>query len=333
MKPTSVAALIAFLVLTVATGSAQTATTPGFDCPGREEPFDFKLGVVQKGDRKFNIFTTYCLSELTVGRDVALTLRIETELIPGAPPLEIKEVSTVSKEDAGRITFTKINQAPDDKPRISIQKYNYNVQISDGAEPRKYMVQINFGFPDNNPDKERVPQDFTLPVGVNSNGKLEVAKDGQSRSFQAALFSPATYKYNLKLRNFFRHYDAYVESITVNSDPPGWITPFTLSPKPDEEWIIAPTGEKVFTFDFDTAPLSGNLIRGFGDSLPQLKFDIRYNDGNGRKLIYDDGKQPIAISPSILVLIAAVLLGLLFGAVLRALVESKYFKKRSRVTE
>lgn len=332
MKPTSVAASIAFLLLAVATVSAQTATVSaqtatasGHDCPGREEPRDEKVGVVEKEGRKFNIFATYCLSQLTAGRDVAVTFWIQTELIPGAPPLEVKEVSTVSKEDVGRITFVKITHEPDDKPPISIQKYKYKVQISEAAEPREYIVQINLGFPDK---KERDAQSFPLPVGVNSKGKLEIAKESQSGSFQAALFSTARYTYNLKLRNFFRHYDAHVESITVSSEPAGWISPFTISPKQDEEWIVAATGEKIFTFDFDTAPLSENLIRGFGGSLPQLKFDIRYNDGKGRNLIYDEGKQPIAISPSILVLIGAVLLGLLFGAVVRAVVEFMVFKKR-----
>ena len=321
MKLTSIATIIVFLLLSLATASAQT-------CPDREEPYDVKLSGVQKGDRQFNIFTTYCLKEITAGRVVTVTVRIETELIPGSPPLEIKGVPAPGNEDADRIKFSQTDPETDDKPALSIRKYNYSVQISGSAEPRKYMVQLDLGFPDNHPDKERVRRTFALPVGVNSKGKLEVSKEAQPGSFQAAMFSTTNHGYTLKVRNFFRDYTAYVESITVNSDPPGWISPVTMIPGKDEEWLIAPTGEKTFTFKFDTAPLSGNLVRGFGSTPPQLKFDILYNDGFRRQLTYDEGRQPMNISPSLWALLGAVLLGLVFGAVVRAVLEFMYFKKK-----
>lgn len=320
MKPTSIATFIVFLLLSVATASAQT-------CPGREEPFDVKLSGVQKGGRQFNIFTTYCLSEITAGRVVTVTVRIETELNPGAPMLEIKGLPGPGSEDTDRIKFSPTDPETDDKPALSIRKYNYAVQISAQAEPRKYMVQLDLGFPDNT-DKERIRRAFALPVGVNSNGKLEISRETQPGSFQAGMFSAANQGYTLKLRNLYRDYTAYVESITVNSDPPGWISPVTMIPAKDEQWNIAPTGEKTFTFKFDTAPLSGNLIRGFGGTPPQLKFDVLYNDGFRRQLTYDQGRQPITIAPSIWALLGAVLLGLLFGAAVRALLEFMYFKKK-----
>src|SRR4029450_2736081 len=99
MKPTSVAALILFLLLSAGSAAAQT-------CAPGEDPFDFKLPGVQKGGRQFNIFTTYCLTEITVGRTVPVTVRIETELIPGAPPLEIKDVPSLSKDDGDRVKFS-----------------------------------------------------------------------------------------------------------------------------------------------------------------------------------------------------------------------------------
>jgi hypothetical protein len=321
MRLTSIATVIVFLLLSVATASAQT-------CPGREEPYDVKLSGVQKGPRQFNIFTTYCLKEITAGRVVTVTVRIETEQIPGSPPLEIKGLPALNGEDAERIKFSQTDPETDDKSALSIRKYNYTVQISESAEPRKYMVQLDLGFPDNNPDKDLVRRAFGLPVGVNSNGKLEVSKEAQSDSFQAAMFSTANHDYTLKVRNLFRDYTAYVESITVNSDPAGWIAPITMTPAKDEEWNIAPTGEKTFTFKFDTTPLSGNLIRGFSGTPPKLKFDILYNDGFRRQLTYDQGRQPMTISPSIWVLVGAVLLGLLFGAIVRGVLEFMYFKKK-----
>lgn len=320
MKLTSIASIIVFLLLSLATASAQT-------CPDREEPYDVKLSGVQKVGRQFNIFTTYCLKEITAGRVATVMVRIETELIPGSPPLEIKGLPALGSEDADRIRFSQTDPETDDKPPLTIRKYNYAVQISESAEPRKYMVQLDLGFPDNHSDKERVRRAFALPVGVNSKGKLEVSKEA-SGSFQADMFSSANHEYTLKLRNFFRDYSAYVESITVNSDPPGWISPTTMIPAKDEEWNIAPTGEKTFTVKFDTAPLSGNLVRGFGGTPPQLKFDILYNDGFRRQLTYDEGRQPMTISPSLWALLGAVLLGLLFGAVVRAVLEFMYFKKK-----
>ena len=315
MKPTSVAAVIVFLLLMVSTASAQI-------CAAGEDPFDVRLPGVQKGGYQFNIFTTYCLTEITAGRTVPVTVRIETELIPGAPLLEIKEVPALSKDDLDRVKFSPADAEPENKQAVSVQKYSYMVQISDQAEPRKYMVQLDLGFPDNNPDKERVHRSFALPVGVNSKGKLEVSKDSPG-SLQAAMFSRAKHGYTLKLRNFFRDYTTYVESITVSSDPAGWISPITLKPGENEIWSIAPTGEKTFSFDFDTTALSGNLVRSFAGTPPQLKFDIRYNDGFRRQLTYDEGRQPINISPSGWVLLGSVLLGLLLGALVRAALEFK----------
>ena len=320
MKTTSVAAIILFLVLTVTSASAQT-------CGPNEKPFDVKLPGVEKGGRIFNIYTTYCLKEMTVGREVAVTVRIETELISGSPPLEIKGLPVVGSEDVDRIKFLPTDPAPDNTSTLSIRKYNYAVRITDQAEPRKYRIQLNLGLPDNHPDKEIVKRDFVLPVGVNSKGKLEISKESEPGSFQPALFSTTKYQYKLKLRNFFRDYTTYIESITVNSDPAGWISPITI-PLKEEDKNIAPTGDRTITFDFETAPLSGNLIRGFGGTPPELKFDIVYNDGSGRQLLYDEGKQPINIAPGGLVLIGAVLLGLLLGAVVRAVVEFMYFKKK-----
>ena len=321
MKPTSIATVIIFLLLSVATVSAQT-------CASGEEPSTNKLNSIELEGRKFNLFAIYCVKEITAGRSVPVTIKIDTELIPGSPSLEIKGLPTLGREDANRITFSTADPESDDKPRVSVRKYNYEVKISEGAEPRKYAVQLHLGFPDNHPVKKIVDRDFQLPVGVNSNGKLEVSEESQLVSYEGSMFSTANYKYKLKLRNLFRDYTAYVESISVSSEPDGWIFPITEIPLKVEERFIAPTGERTIIFDFNTAPLSGNLIRGFSGTPPKLKFDIVYNDGFQRQLFYDQGRQPMAISPSIGVLVGAVLLGLLFGAIVRGVLEFMYFKKR-----
>lgn len=105
MKPTSVAALIAFLLLTVTEASALTCTD--------EKPSDIRLSSVEKGGRVFNIFASYCPKEVTVGRTVTVAVRIETELVPGAPLLEIKDVPSLVGDDAGRITFSSTTPVPD----------------------------------------------------------------------------------------------------------------------------------------------------------------------------------------------------------------------------
>ena len=329
MKPTSVAAVIVFLLLTVGTTCAQIPAAFAQTCPPGEEPYNPKLGSFEKGGRNFNISATYCLKGITAGRSGRVTVSIETELIPGAPLLEIKGTPTLLRgEDTGRITFSKADPKPDDKPPLSIRHYSYPVQISELADPRIYMVHLNLGFPDGNPDKELINLDFELPVGVNSKGKLEIAKDPPPGSFQAAMFLTVKHTCKLKLRNLFRDYNAYVESISVDSEPSGWIKPFTMKPAKDEEWNIAPSGEKTFPVEFDTTPFSGNLIRGFGGTPPRLKFDIVYNDGFRRQLTYDEGQHPMTVSPSGWVLLIAVLLGLAFGAVVRGLLEFMVFKKQ-----
>ncbi len=330
MKPTSVAALIVFLLLSAASAGAQTSTAFAQDCPAGEEPYNPKLGSFEKGGRNFNISATYCLKEFTAGRSGRVTISIETELKRGAPLLEVKGTPTLLRaEDAGQITFSETNPKPDDKPPLSIQHYSYPVQISASAEPKIYTVHLNLGFPDGNRDKKLINLDFELPVGVNSNGRLEIAENPPSRSFQAAMFSTAKHTCKLKLRNLFRDYYTHIESISVDSEPSGWIKPFTIKPAKDEEWNIAPgDGNKTFPVEFDTTPFSGNLIRGFGGTPPRLKFDIVYNDGFRRQLTYDEGQHPMTISPSGWVLLIAVLLGLALGALVRGLLEFMVFKKK-----
>ena len=323
MKPTSVAAVIVFLLLAVSEIAAQRSCTDT-----DEEPKNIKVNGIERGKRQFNIWMIYCPKEITAGRSVSITVKIVTELIPGAPRLEIKGVPTLGREDAGRIVFFKTDPEPDKNSPLSIQYYNYNnIQISEGAEPRIYRVQLNLGFPDSDPDKKIDEREFGLPVGVNSNGKLEVAKETQLGSFQASFFSTAKHEYEVKLRNFFRDYNAHIQSITVNSDPPGWISPITV-PLKEENKNIAPTGEKTFAFEFDTTPFSRNLFRGFGGTPPQLKFHVTYNDGNSRELTYDEGRRPITISPSGWVLLIAMLLGLGVGAGVRGLLEFMVFKRK-----
>jgi hypothetical protein len=101
-----------------------------------------------------------------------------------------------------------------------------------------------------------------------------------------------------------------------------------MKPAKDEEWNIAPSGEKTFRVEFDTTPFSGNLIRGFGGAPPRLKFDVVYNDGFRRQLTYDEGQHPITVSPSGWVLLIAVLMGLALGALVRGLLEFMIFKKQ-----
>lgn len=329
MKPISVAAIILFVLLTVGTTCAQSPQTFAQTCPAGEEPYNPKLGSFEKGGRNFNISATYCLKGITAGRSGRITVSIETELKPGAPLLEIKGLPTLLRgDDAGRITFSKTEPKPDDKPPLSIRHYSYPVQISESADPRIYMVHLNLGFPEGNPDKELINLDFELPVGVNSNGKLEIEKDPPPGTFQAAMFLPVKHTCKLKLRNLFRDYNAYVESISVDSEPAGWIQPFTMKPAKDEEWNIAPIGEKTFRVEFDTTPFSGNLIRGFGGAPPRLKFDVVYNDGFRRQLTYDQGQHLMTVSPSGWVLLIAVLLGLALGALVRGLLEFMVFKKQ-----
>ena len=80
---------------------------------------------------------------------------------------------------------------------------------------------------------------------MNSNGKLEIAKDPPTGSFQAAMFSTVKHTCKLKLRNLFRDYNAYNESISVDSEPSGWIKPFTMKPAKDEDGTLRQAGRRL----------------------------------------------------------------------------------------
>ncbi len=105
MKPTSVAAVIVFLLLTVVTTCAQTPTAFAQTCPPGEEPYNPKLGSFEKGGRNFNISATYCLKGITAGRTARVTVSIETLLIPGAPLLEIKGIPTLLRTRGCRSNY------------------------------------------------------------------------------------------------------------------------------------------------------------------------------------------------------------------------------------
>lgn len=309
-----------FLVLSMSSVSTKACTD--------DASFTTKLASVAKGQQIFNISTSYCLDEMTIGRKVTVTVRIESLLGSNTRLLEIKGVPTASREDIDRIKFSPSTPETEDTASLSIRKYSFPVEITDRAEPRKYAIQLDLGLPDSDPDKERVQRSFDLCVGVNSKGKLEIqnAQASQPLYFKAAMFSPRTQEFRLKLRNLFRDYTTNIESISVRSDPPGWILPIEKIPLKDEV-SVPPTGEKTVSFNFETAPLTDNLI-GLGGAPPQLRFDIVYNDGYRRQITYDEGRQHISIAPTSQVLIGAVAFGLVFGAIIRAVLEFMLFKKK-----
>ena len=320
MKPISVMLLIVVLVLAIDGASAQTSLD--------DKTYTDPVPSVQKGDRSFNIKPSYVLKDLTAGRDVEMTVAISAPS-SGSSFLELKGVPVISNQDAAdKFHFTS-NGMDDNKGVVQTRIYHYIVRINDNAEPRRHQVRVDFGYPEGNPDKEIVSRFFYLIVGVNSGGRLVPHSpdvDSQLPLFETGFLTGKKHTYELNLRNSFPDYTVSIESIKIQSDPPGLIVP--------KEFIyengisLTPSEVKTIPLEFETTPLGlKNLIKGLG-TMPRFRADIFYNDGNERRITDFKPRLPISIPPTSRVLLGSVFLGLLFGALIRALLEFKLFKKQ-----
>jgi hypothetical protein len=311
-------ALVARAILLVLSVSGVAAGT----CPDKGS-FSPKVASVERGEQRFNISMSYCLNEMTVGRTVSVTVRIQSDS-PKSSQLEMKGMPGVVGADPEHIKFLSNTFESENGPGLSVRNYIYNVKISEQAKPRGYSIQVDLGFPDSDPDKQRFHPSFDLWVGVNSGGKLEISREAQ-QSFKAAMFSTEKHEYKVKLSNSFPDYEANIEKIHVSSEPEGWIEPMDIPL--EEEFKVATNGERTVKFAFETAPLSKHLIDGLRGLAVQLKFEVTYNDGYRRRFDSYEALQPISITPTALVLLVAVLMGLLLGAIVRGMLEFMLFKK------
>jgi len=319
-----ISAVLLFVLLLLATGKAP-AQTPITSLD--EKTYTDKVPPVQKGDRSFSIEPSYVLKEMTAGRDVRLTVTIKA---PGSGSkfLELKDLPVITSQDAADKFAFKNNGMEDDDGVVHTRTYYFLVRIGDKVEPRRHQVAVGFVLP-GEPDDRVSLRYFDLNVGVNNGGKLAPVpppEDSQTPSFETGLFAGKQHTYELNLQNSFPDYTVSIESIKIQSDPAGLIEPNEFVYK--DGISLLPGEQKTIPLEFKTTPLGiWNLIKGLRTT-PRFKAEVFYNDGNERRITDFKPRLAISIPPTNQVLVACVFLGLLFGAIIRTVLEFMLFKKQ-----
>jgi hypothetical protein len=264
----------------------------------------FPLEKITRGTQEFFGTVSYDVEKAHAGNhNLELTVTISTkettnlELMKFEPP------------DPAKIRFTQISSISSMDPATKLQtsEYKYLVDITEGTEPRIYLVTISFG----SPNEKIINRTFWLYVGVRNKGKLGVVSDGVTT---AEFYTGSTNKYRLELENNFPDFPVNVRSVTIKSDPLGLIESATV---PIENFSIDPAQRGAIELDLKTAPMSfSNLLSGFNDST-KLIIQVTYDDSYGHVITDLVHPVKVKIRPRDRVLVIAMLIGVVIGAVLK----------------
>ncbi|HSK62332.1 MAG TPA: hypothetical protein VK893_00765, partial [Pyrinomonadaceae bacterium] len=127
-------------------------------------------------------------------------------------------------------------------------------------------------------------------------------------------YTGSTNKYRLELENNFPDFPVNVRSVTIKSDPLGLIESATV---PLADVSIDPLQRGAVELDLKTAPMSfSNLLSGFSDST-KLIVQVTYDDSYGRVITDLVHPVKVKIRPRDRVLVIAMLIGVVIGAVLK----------------
>ena len=290
MRPPS-SKLFVLLVLIAAAAASTSART-------------FPLEKITRGAQEFFGTVSYDVEKAYAGNhNLELTVSLSTkettnlELIKFEPP------------DPAKIRFTQISHigSTDPATRLQTSEYKYLVDIPEGTEPRIYLVTISFG----SPGEKIINRTFWLYVGVRNKGKLNVVSDGITTT---EFYTGSTNKYRLELENNFPDFPVNVRSVTIKSDPLGLIESKTVQL---EDVSIDPLQRGAIELDLKTAPISfSNLLSGFSDST-KLILQVTYDDSYGHVITDLVHPVKVKIRPRDSVLVIAMLVGVVIGAVLK----------------
>ena len=290
MRPPFVKCFVLLLLIAAAASATHARTFP--------------LEKITRGTQEFFGTVSYDVEKAYAGNaNLELTVSLSTkattnlDLIKFEPPEPVK------------IRFTQISSISSMDPATGLQtsEYKYLVDIPEGTEPRIYLVTISFG----SPNEKIINRTFWLYVGVRNKGKLGVVSDGITTT---EFYTGSTNKYRLELENNFPDFPVNVRSVTIKSDPLGLIESATV---PLENVSIDPAQRGAIELDLKTAPMSfSNLLSGFSDST-KLIVQVTYDDSYGHVITDLVHPVKVKIRPRDRVLIIAMLIGVVIGAVLK----------------
>jgi hypothetical protein len=276
-------------------------------------------------NRTFSIEPSYDLPGAIAGKSLLLKIKVTTES-RGEGFLEILDVPVVVDEDNSNnlITFTSQGHSDDAGGALLSREYIYDVKIGAKAEPLRYKIKIDVRYLNG----EVMPRFFYLDAGVVSKGRLEVAGEeaAEPPSFTTGIFKGQEASYDLSLRNSFADYTVFIDKVKIQSEPEGLVKSQEITFQ--DPVSLAPAEEKSLTLNFEVLPLSlRNIVRGLANT-PKMKIDVTYNDGKERVITDFKPRIKFNVVPSGKVILAAVICGLLFGVLIRSILEFMLFRKQ-----
>lgn len=286
------------LVALIAAASATASATPT----------PFELDKITRGTQDYVAVVSYEKGEAYAGNStLEVTVSLQTR---GTVNLEIMKFEPA---DQAQISFKELSRVPSRDPTgLRTIEYKFHAGIPADLEPKRYPITIVFGHPGEKNDNRT----FLLFVGVRNKGKLSVVDDGLSIT---EFYTGTVNSFPIELENKFIEYPAIIRSVTIKSSPLGLVQSTTV---PITGVSINPLQRGVIEVDLKAAPLSfSNLLSGFSDS-NRLIVHITYDDGHGRTIT--DLVQPVKlkVKPRDRVLIVAMLLGVIIGAILKCGLQS-----------
>jgi hypothetical protein len=264
----------------------------------------FPLEKITRGTQEFFGTVSYDVEKAYAGNhNLEVTVSLSTkdptnlDLVKFEPP------------DQAKIRFVEISKNGSFDPATGLQttEYKYLADIADGIEPRIYLMTVFLAYPDD----KNISRTFWLYVGVRNKGKLNVVTDGIATT---EFYTGSVNNYRLELENNFPDFPVNIRSVTIKSDPLGLIESTTV---PIENMSIDPLQRGAIDLNLKTAPMSfSNLLSGFSDST-RLILNVTYDDGYGHIITDLSCPVKIKVRPRDRVLVLAMLIGVIIGAVLK----------------
>jgi len=279
--------LISLLLIATAAASARTST------------FE-----VTRGTQKYFGTVSYDVEKAYAGtHTLEVTISLNTKDATNV------ELIKLEAPDQTKIQFTESSRIPSSDPATGVQttEYRYLADIPAETEPRIYLITLVLSYPGD----KNTSRTFELYVGVRNKGKLNIVSDAATTT---EFYTGMTNSYRIELENNFPDYPVNIRSVSVNSDPQGLIESKTLQ---IQDMSIDPLQRGAIDLDLKAAPMSfTNLLSGFSDS-SRLILHVTYDDSYGH--VVTDLTYPVKIKvrPRDRVLIVAMLIGVVIGAILK----------------
>jgi hypothetical protein len=264
----------------------------------------FPLEKITRGTQEFFGTVSYDVEKAYAGNhNLELLISLSTK------DTAALELTKLEPPEQTQIQFKEMSNDGFVDPATGLRtsEYKYLADIPEGTEPRIYLITVSFA----SPGEKNINRTFWLYAGVRNKGKLTVVTDTDNA---IQFFTGTGNKYQLQLENNFPDYAVNIKNVTIRSDPSGLIESQTVD---ISNMSIDPAQRGVIDLDLKTAPMSfTNLLSGFSDST-RLKLDVTYDDGYGRSVTDLSQSVKIKIRPRDRVLVVAMLIGVVIGAILK----------------